>query len=50
MVDKYIRVSSYLHEKLKIEAARLHMTMRDIAEVYILQVLRKGEVDKHKQK
>ena len=43
MPDKYIRVSNYLHEKLKIESVRLHMSMKELAESYIWQILRKNE-------
>ena len=46
MAEKYIRVSNYLHEKLKIKSAELHMTLRDLVESYIWQVLRKDKMFK----
>ena len=46
MAEKYIRVSNYLHEKLKIKSAELHTTLRDLVESYIWQVLRKDKMFK----
>lgn len=46
MAEKYIRVSNYLHEKLKIKSAKLHTTLRDLTELYLWQVLRKNEIPK----
>jgi len=46
MAEKYIRVGNYLHKKLKIKSVQLHMTLRDLVESYIWQVLRKDEMFK----
>lgn len=41
MPDKYIRVSKYLHDILKVKSALLHMTIKDLAESYIWEIVRR---------
>ncbi len=41
MPDKYIRISKYLHDILKVKSTMSHMSMKDLAESYIWEIVRR---------
>ena len=43
MAEKYIRVSNYLHEKIKLRSIKRRLSMKELVEIYLWAMLKKNE-------